>query len=172
MKPWQPAVLARVLAVCVLLPYSALHAQQVLSQRDADFAFIVTKEAERMGIPLHTTPEGLVRYAQALCADIAQQGAKAVIEHNRQNAAAHQGDAVKQQLVADMVFRHAVSTYCQQYTQQAYNALDAPAPRQPEARPEPKSASSLYARFLHVAGASHIDVRQHPSYTEAYVQER
>jgi hypothetical protein len=172
MKQCKPAMLASVLAVSVLLACSALHAQQELSQRDYDFHFIVTKNAERIGMPLNTTPDRLVSYAQSLCADISQQGVKAVIEKNRQSAAARQGDEAKNQQVADMVFRNSVSTYCQQYTQQAFNALDAPASRQQEARPEPKSESSLYARFLELASASGIDVRPHPSYTEAYVKER
>jgi hypothetical protein len=165
-------MLARVLAVSVLLACSTLYAQQQLSQRDYDFHFIVTKNAERMGMPLNTTPDGLVSYAKSLCADIPQQGVKAIIQKNRQNAMTHQGDKAKAQQVADMVFRNSVSTYCEQYTQQAFNVLNAPTSGQQETSLEPKSESSLYTRFLGLASASGIDVRPHPSYTEAYVKER
>lgn len=170
MKQCKPATLASVLAV--LIAYPALHAQQKLSQRDFDFHFIVTKNAERIGIPLNTTPDRLVSYAQALCADISQQGVMAVVEKNRQASAAHSGDEGKKQQVADMVFRNSVSTYCEQYTQQAFNALNAPAWQAQKASPEPNSDSSLYGRFLQMARASGIDVGLHPSYTETYLKER
>jgi hypothetical protein len=139
MNQCKPGVLGRVLAVGVSLACSTLYAQQQLNQRDYDFHFIVTKNAERMGAPLNTTPDGLVSYAKSLCTDISQQGVNAVIENNRQRAAARQGDEAINQQVADMVLRNSVSTYCGEYTQQAFSALDAPASKPQEARPEPKA---------------------------------
>jgi hypothetical protein len=150
-------MLATVLMVSILSVCSILNAQQVLDQRDSDFYSIVTINAKRMGTLLNTTPNVLVNYAKSMCAEIPQIGAAAVIEKNRHSSESIQGNEVGKQQVADMVFRNSVSTYCSEYTQQAFNALNAPASNQQTARSEAKSENSIYERFRGVA--SGIDMR-------------
>ena len=176
---WHPLgrlqLLVPVIAVWLALG-QVLHAQRNLDQRDNDFYFIVTKNAERMGLPINkndSTPERLVDYAHALCRDIPQQGIKAVVENNRAVAWASLPVAKdKQQQAADMFFRNALSTYCQQYIPQASEALAA-APSPPAAQvAEAKSANSLYQRFQQAAVNQGINLKDYRSFTEAYVQKR
>lgn len=170
MNQFRPAMLATVLMVSILSVCYTLYGQQGLDQRDSDFYSIVTINAKRMGAPLNTTPDVLVNYAKSMCTDIPQLGATAVVEKNRQSSESLQGNEVSKQQVADMVFRNSVSTYCSQYTQLAFNALNAPASNQQTARSEAKSESSIYDRFHGIVNG--IDMRLHPSYTENYVKER
>jgi hypothetical protein len=169
MKQPKPAKLASVFAMSSVFACSALHAQQPLGPRDFDFHFIVTKNAERIGMPLSTSPEAIVSYAKSLCADMDHQGAQAVVEKNRERAAALQGDQGKKQQVADMVLRNAVSTYCGRHAERVSIALSTP---QQQARPEPQSESTLFQRFLKLTDAAGLDAKAYPSYTEAYVKER
>ena len=172
MNQFRPAMLATVLMVSILSVCSILNAQQVFDQRDSDFYSIVTINAKRMGTLLNTTPNVLVNYAKSMCAEIPKIGAAAVIEKNRHSSESIQGNEAGKQQVADMVFRNSVSTYCSEYTQQAFNALNAPASNQQTARSEAKSENSIYERFRGIANGSLIDMRLHPSYTEDYVKER
>ena len=150
-------------------------AQRNLDQRDNDFYFIVTKNAERMGLPINkddSTPERLVGYAHALCRDIPQKGIKAVVENNRAVAWASLPVAKdKQQQAADMFFRNALSTYCQRFSavSEPWRRHHHPQPHKLSRRRAPTVCTRGFSRqlFIRASISKIIALSQ-----ETYVQKR